>query len=49
MDWLSDSLYMADTLNGRITVCNGHRVDVCKHIVLDLDEPFGIAVYPQMG
>ena len=49
MDWLSDSLYMTDTLNGQITICNGHRVNVCKRLVTGLNQPFGIAVHPQQG
>ena len=40
---------MTDGQNGRITVCNGHRDDVCKHLVTELNQPFGIAVHPQQG
>ncbi len=49
LDWLSESLYLSDRDNGRITTCNSLKRDTCTDLIPDLDQPMGVAVYPQLG
>ena len=49
MDWLSNALYMAETLNGHITVCHGYKINICKNLIIGLSQPTGVAVYPRKG
>ncbi len=49
MDWLSNALYMVDSLNGNIIVCDGYKINICKNLITGLYQPVGVAVYPQKG
>ena len=50
VDWLSGSVYWTDALYDWIIVANSSATGIYNHIVLTgLDQPMGIAVYPQRG
>uniref|UniRef100_A0A3P9A5H3 EGF-like domain-containing protein n=1 Tax=Esox lucius TaxID=8010 RepID=A0A3P9A5H3_ESOLU len=49
VDWLTRNIYFADTVSGRIFVCN-EQDDTCLTVVdLDLQNPGGIALDPLVG
>jgi sugar lactone lactonase YvrE len=50
VDWSSGSVYWTDALYNWITVANGNKYDVYRHLITTgLDRPMGIAVDPYNG